>query len=87
MTRITATEAARQFSDLLNRTFYRGEAFELERNGQVVAHLVAPPAGPKARLHDLRKLFDARSGDPTFADDLETIQAELNVPSGDPWER
>jgi antitoxin (DNA-binding transcriptional repressor) of toxin-antitoxin stability system len=87
MTRITATEAARQFSDLLNRTSYRGESFELERNGQVVAHLIAPPSSTKARLHDLHRLFDARSGDPTFADDLESIQSELNAPSGDPWER
>ena len=87
MTRITATEAARQFSDLLNRTFYRREAFELERNGQVVAHLVAPPPKTTARLHDLQRLFEARSGDPTFADDLESARAELNVPSGDAWER
>lgn len=87
MTRITATEAARQFSDLLNRTFYRGEAFELERNGQVVAHLVAPPPKVAARLHGLQRLFEARSGDPSFADDLERAQTELNVPSDDPWER
>ena len=42
---------------------------------------------PQARLHDLRALFYAPSGDPTFANDLERIQAELNVPSGAPWER
>ena len=42
-------------------------------------------AAPRARLHDLQKLFEAPSGDPTFADDLESIQAEGNIPSRDPW--
>jgi antitoxin (DNA-binding transcriptional repressor) of toxin-antitoxin stability system len=87
MTRITATEAARTFSDLLNRTYYRGESFELERNGQVVARIV--PAKPPLRLSELVKLLAKRSGDTQFADDLERVQAEANEPATfkDPWER
>jgi antitoxin (DNA-binding transcriptional repressor) of toxin-antitoxin stability system len=87
MTRMTATEVVRQFSDLLNRTVYRGESFEVERNGQVVARIT--PAKPVARTSDLLRLLTKRSGDPTFADDLERHQAEINKPVifEDPWER
>jgi antitoxin (DNA-binding transcriptional repressor) of toxin-antitoxin stability system len=86
MTRITATEAARQFSDLLNRAHYRGESFEVERNGQVVAHLVAPPKRHVATLHALSQLIALRSGDAEFARDLQCIQAEHNEPPPDRWE-
>jgi len=41
----------------------------------------------KALLGDPRRGLEARSGDPTFADDLESIQAELNAPQGDPRKR
>ena len=43
--RITVTEAARNFSDLVNRVFYRGESAMLIRNGVAVARLVPP--GPE----------------------------------------
>jgi antitoxin (DNA-binding transcriptional repressor) of toxin-antitoxin stability system len=45
MTRITATEAQKRFSDILNRIRYHGERFEVARNGEVIAELV--PAGRK----------------------------------------
>jgi prevent-host-death family protein len=38
-TRITATELARNLSDVLNRVRYRGESFEIVRNGEIVAEL------------------------------------------------
>ena len=41
--RLHVTEAARNFSDVVNRVFYRGESMELTRGGTVVARLV--PAG------------------------------------------
>ena len=40
---VTVTEAARNFSDVVNRVFYRGESMDLTRGGTVVARLV--PAG------------------------------------------
>jgi prevent-host-death family protein len=40
---LTVTEAARNFSDVVNKVFYRGESMELTRGGKVVARLV--PAG------------------------------------------
>jgi antitoxin (DNA-binding transcriptional repressor) of toxin-antitoxin stability system len=41
---ITATEAARSFSELMNRVRYRGESFIVERGGKPVCEIL--PAGP-----------------------------------------
>ena len=41
---LSVTEAARGFSDLINRVHYRGESAVLTKNGRAVARLV--PAGP-----------------------------------------
>ena len=47
---ITVTDAARNFSEVVNKVFYRGESMELTRGGKVVARLVPavevePPTG------------------------------------------
>ena len=39
ITRITATEAIRNFSDILNRAYYQGELFEVTRNGVAIARI------------------------------------------------
>jgi antitoxin (DNA-binding transcriptional repressor) of toxin-antitoxin stability system len=39
MERISVTKASRQLSDLLNRVFYQGASFELERGNRIVARL------------------------------------------------
>ena len=38
-TRVSATEAVRTFSDLLNRIRYRGEEFVVERAGEAVCRM------------------------------------------------
>ncbi|MGH7813037.1 MAG: type II toxin-antitoxin system Phd/YefM family antitoxin [Candidatus Binataceae bacterium] len=42
--RISATEAARGFSELMNRVRYRRESFVVERGGKPICEIV--PAGP-----------------------------------------
>jgi len=42
--RISATEAVRSFSDLLNRVRYRGESFVVERGGKPICEIL--PASP-----------------------------------------
>jgi antitoxin (DNA-binding transcriptional repressor) of toxin-antitoxin stability system len=56
-TRVSATEAARSFSDLLNRIRYRGEEFVVERAGEPVCRML--PAAPTRRLslRDLASLL------------------------------
>ena len=85
--RISATQAARNLSDLLNKVRYRGEAFDVVRGGEVVARLV--PAGSamgQATLRNLRERLAALGPlDAAFGADLEAIQAEQQPPSDDPW--
>ncbi len=76
-TKITATELAKNLSDVLNRIRYQGERFIIERNGELIASLgpVSQPRGITgaellARLGDLELPGDG------FADDLEAIQTE-----------
>ncbi len=49
---ISATKAARIFSDLLNRVRYRGETFVIERGGEPVGRLT-PPAPRTCTLAEL----------------------------------
>ena len=43
---ITATDAARRFSDVLNQVRYQGARFDIVRGKEVVARLV--PAAPRS---------------------------------------
>lgn len=85
--RITATDAARKLSDLLNRVRYRGETFEVVRGGEVVARITAAPLPEGATARELLAAL-ARVGDPddAFADDLARVQAEQPALPGDPWD-
>lgn len=74
-------------SDILNRIQYRGESFDVERNGEPVATL--GPSGPKLGV-TMRQVADRMRnvmlpGD-GFADDLEAIQssqAPVEIPEWD----
>jgi antitoxin (DNA-binding transcriptional repressor) of toxin-antitoxin stability system len=48
MSRISATNAARNFSDLINRVRYQGASFEIERGNEVIARII--PAAPASTL-------------------------------------
>jgi prevent-host-death family protein len=74
-TTITATELARNLSDILNRARYRGERFVIERNGEPVA-TIGPPETIGITPEELaRQLGPLRFPDEDFADDLEAIHA------------
>jgi len=83
MARLTATEAARNFSDVLNRVG-AGEEIEIVRNGAPVAVLAPPRARllPASRLSVL--LGALPDVDDAFADDLGRIRQEVGPPE-DPW--
>ena len=89
-TRITATEAARNFSDILNRVKYKGEEFAVERNGEVVCRIV--PVKPKLKGMTGKEFAEwwekAPKPDAEFWDAVE--EAVKNQPIADfrnPWER
>lgn len=83
MARMTATEAARTFSEVLNRVA-SGEVVEVTRSGAPVAVIGAP----RARLISadrFRALIDsAPLPDDAFARDLRSARDSVGPP-GDPW--
>jgi len=85
--RISATEAARSFSDLINRVFYRGEEFVIERGGQQVCRIV--PAQPaKFTVRDLVELLKTiPKPDQEYWDILEDINRNQPPLPEPPWER
>ncbi len=87
--KISATEASRSFSDLLNRVKYAGEEFLVERAGVPFCRIV--PVEPKGllTLQDLAQRIEARGADPEFADAIEEASQLGNSPviPEDPWTR
>ena len=53
---ISATKAARSFSDLMNRVRYRGESFVVERGGQPICEII-PAKPPQFTGAELAKLL------------------------------
>ena len=49
---ISATDAARRFSDVLDAVEHRGEAFAIVRRGHLVAHLVPATAASGRSVKD-----------------------------------
>jgi prevent-host-death family protein len=84
---ISATDAARSFSDLVNRVLYRGEVFIIERGGQPVCRIV--PAKPaKFTLRDLVQLLNTLpKPDAGYWDVVEDIQRKQPPLPKSPWER
>jgi prevent-host-death family protein len=84
-TKISATELARNLSDILNRARYRGETFVIERNGEPVAK-IEPPPKQGISLRELAALLSELPRlDDDFADDLEAARSILRDDAGPQW--
>lgn len=84
--KVTATEAARNFSELLNRVRYGRESFVILRGGEEVGQLVPAPLNPRITLRDFVEMLGRLEWpDSQFADDLEKIQADQPLPDAPPW--
>jgi antitoxin (DNA-binding transcriptional repressor) of toxin-antitoxin stability system len=83
MTRMTATEAARSFSDVLNRVA-SGEIVEVTRSGAPVA-VIGPPRARLLSAQRFRELIEsAPHPDDAFADELRSMRGSVGPPR-DPW--
>jgi len=84
---ISATEAARTFSDILNRVRYRGEAFVVERGGEPICR-ISPVAGASGfTAADLLKLLEvAPAPDPAYLDAVEAVARNQPLLPGSPWD-
>lgn len=88
MERINVTQASRQFSDLLNRVFYQGVSFDLERGNRVISKLCPASAPRKVAVRDLNRLFaelpKLNEDAEFFAQDIDAIR-KAALPERDPW--
>ena len=89
VSRISATEAARSFSDVVSRVRYRNEEFVVEKGGEPMCKIspVGRSAG-RSTIGDLLKLFDEL---PPFDQEYcETVSAvtrgQDELPARSPWE-
>ena len=82
---LTATDAARRFSDIVNRVRYRGERFLIERGGEAVCQII-PASPPAMTLSEFGSWFAALPRpDPEFWDDLAgSIENQADLPES-PW--
>jgi antitoxin (DNA-binding transcriptional repressor) of toxin-antitoxin stability system len=85
--RISATAAARSFSELMNRVRYRGESFIVERGGKPICEILpaSPPKFSGAQLADLlRSLPKPDEEYLAIVEDLTTTQPLVAKSA---WER
>ncbi len=84
---MTATEAARTFSELVNRVHYRGETVLVERGGVPVCE-IAPAKPPRFTLSDLAGLLrDLPRPDRGYLDTVERLTRTQSAVAKGPWER
>jgi prevent-host-death family protein len=76
MSEVSATEAARNFADLLDAVEHRNERFTIVRRGRVVAQL--EPAS-KGRGADVKAILRARRPDAEWAEDLAEVRGLLTI--------
>lgn len=86
--KITATEAARTFSDVIARVHYRGEEFIVEKGGQPVCRI--SPVGHGATKSTVGDVIDLLASMPPFDDEyrktvLELTRKQQKLPRS-PWD-
>jgi prevent-host-death family protein len=71
---ISATDAARNFSDLLDAVEHRHERYTVVRRGRVVAQISPMVSGRGA---DIKELLHGRMRDSSWARELDDLRALL----------
>jgi prevent-host-death family protein len=73
---ISATEAARTFSDVLDAVEHRHESFTIVRRGRVVAH-IEPVSGGRGR--DVKAVLRSGVEDRTWPDELAELRSLVTI--------
>jgi prevent-host-death family protein len=76
MPEISATEAARTFSDVLDAVEHRHEQFTIVRRGKVVAQ-IAPVRG--GRGSDVKAVLRKRPDDPSWREELASLRSLVAI--------
>jgi prevent-host-death family protein len=78
---LSATDAARRFSEVLDRVEQRGESVVIVRHGRAVATIGPAGAGTGKAL---KEALRANPPDPEWADEVRELR-EMVGPAPDPW--
>lgn len=73
---VTATDAARNFADLLDAIEHRGERFTIVRRGKAIAQLEPMHHGTGV---EVRALLHRHRPDPAWTRDLNEIRSLLEI--------
>lgn len=73
---VTATDAARNFADLLDAVEHRGEHFTIVRRGKAIAHLQPTSRGRGA---DAKALLRRHRPDARWESEVRAVRALLEV--------
>ena len=85
--RVTATEAARKFSEILNRIAYKGETFVVERNGRPICE-ISPTESEGISTQELVEILrSSPRPDKAYFKILEKITRNQAPVAPSPWER
>ena len=87
-TRVTATEAARKFSEILNRVAYKGESFIVERSGHPVCEIRPAAKRKEFTAADFAKMIKSvPRPDDQYFDDVEEVIKNRQPVAPSPWQR
>lgn len=85
---LTATEAVRRFSEILNLVRYQGKSFQIVRGKEAVARIVPSRAPRGVKATELRKLVaDLPQLDPAELDSFANDLREIREAAGSPQDR
>jgi len=76
MTDISATDAARQFSDLLDGVEHRGEHYTIHRHGKAVAELHRTR---REQGREAKHLLRSHRPDPDWRPEVDAVRALLAI--------
>lgn len=81
MKRLSATDAARRFSHVLDAVERRRESFVVIRHGREIA-TIAPASSATGRR--LKEILSAHHADPSWSSELQALRESLGG-DRDPW--
>src|SRR6185437_11013607 len=83
---VSATHAARSFSELLDRVCYRGETFVIERGGELVCEMSHVKPLRFTGVDFLTLLHSLPKPDPGYWDAVEKSTQQTPAVPQSPWE-
>ena len=76
MIEVSATEASRRFSELLDGVEHRGERYTIVRRGRVIAQLEPAVVASGA---ELKALLRRHRPDPAWREELDALRSDLGI--------